>query len=914
MIKKIILLILILTNVTLSEKYIAKTKEEELILNDLKKVQLKFGLSEDKFYNKKYIDDKSINDIIKELLSDYLGLNITYEKLSCFNKYNLLKNSNLAGSAFMNRDYSRDKFIDFSQTIYNDNLYVVSTKTDVGTLRELNKKDIYYLKGSIYSTYLKSYLSNNDFKANLIEVEDLNLYKDKLILTENPVLYSPIYGVRIGYTSGVAFGINREYSKLIPILNNSLNEKYRKVIGEKIIDIRSKLALDNFYNSLTLEEKEYMKRLTTLKVSYESDSNSLASYYDDSKEKYVGVAPNILDILSQLLGIKFIDITPNNGDADIMVFSKTEEREEKFIFSNKIYETEVYLIDLKDNDEKYRTVGVIDNSVEKTLAEKYDIEQNIKLYKSYEELINALNTKEVENILIIKNDFDHSIYDITLFEKIPVNFAFRKNDKILKNIINKSFSTLVDDIYPIQKAILERENLELTKRNNDEKIKMFLISFSLFLLIGFLIIAVKLILDLKYKKELLKDPLSELPNRNVFNEFCEYESSLVSGFSFIIDMDNFKELNDKYGHNFGDLIIVELSKFLKLKFKNSYIFRISGDEFYGVFTEDYEKIIEKLNEIKIESVLFKKYNLTYSVGLHKKRVNDNIQVSFKYADMALFRAKKSKGISIVLADEKFIQEKNRELKILELLDGDLNELYAVYQPKIGISSNKVIGLESLVRCHSSDLGDIYPNELIPIAENFNLIHKIDYKVAEESVKFIKELMNLNILEDDFRISFNLSVKTFLRDDLVETIKKILETYDISGKYIEVEITETILVKDIKNILLKLGDLINLSIQISLDDFTAGHSTARLLPILPIDIIKFDKSLLDSLEDNEEKSKIVYSNLASLVKKLNLKIVSEGIETEKQLEFLKEINIDYGQGYLFSKPLKKKDYFKFIEKI
>ncbi|WP_367271792.1 EAL domain-containing protein, partial [uncultured Cetobacterium sp.] len=90
----------------------------------------------------------------------------------------------------------------------------------------------------------------------------------------------------------------------------------------------------------------------------------------------------------------------------------------------------------------------------------------------------------------------------------------------------------------------------------------------------------------------------------------------------------------------------------------------------------------------------------------------------------------------------------------------------------------------------------------------------------------------------------------LRDDLIETIKFILEKYCISGKYIEIEITETILVKDIKNILLKLGELINLSIQISLDDFTAGHSTARLLPILPIDIIKFDKSLLDSLEENE----------------------------------------------------------------
>nr|WP_297407997.1 diguanylate cyclase [uncultured Cetobacterium sp.] len=254
--------------------------------------------------------------------------------------------------------------------------------------------------------------------------------------------------------------------------------------------------------------------------------------------------------------------------------------------------------------------------------------------------------------------------------------------------------------------------------------------------------------------------LTPLPNRNVFNEFCEYESSLISGYSFVIDIDNFKELNDKYGHNFGDLVIVELSNFLKLKFKESYIFRISGDEFYGLLLENIENICNKLDEIKKESPLFIKYNLSYSVGLHKKELDENIQISFKYADMALFKAKKTKGIKVVLADEDFIREKERELKILELLEGDLEDLYAVYQPKVKISSSNIIGIESLVRCYSKELVDIYPNELIPIAENFDLIHKIDYKIAEESVKFVKELLTLNMIDDDFRISFNLSVKTF----------------------------------------------------------------------------------------------------------------------------------------------------------
>ena len=140
----------ILFTTVFSEKYVAQSKEEEIILNNLRKIKLKFGLSQADFYNEKFIDNESINDIVKELFSNYLGLNIVYEKLPCSEKYENLKNSKLMGSAFINRDYQRNKYIDFSQTIYNDNLYVISTKEKIGTVRELPNQDIYSSKGSLY--------------------------------------------------------------------------------------------------------------------------------------------------------------------------------------------------------------------------------------------------------------------------------------------------------------------------------------------------------------------------------------------------------------------------------------------------------------------------------------------------------------------------------------------------------------------------------------------------------------------------------------------------------------------------------------------------------------------------------------------------------------------------------------------
>lgn len=231
----------------------------------------------------------------------------------------------------------------------------------------------------------------------------------------------------------------------------------------------------------------------------------------------------------------------------------------------------------------------------------------------------------------------------------------------------------------------------------------------------------------------------------------------------------------------------------------------------------------------------------------------------------------------------------------------------MFQPKYCIKTNRIIGAEALARYSSLELGPIGPFEFIPIAEKYNFIHKVDYKIAKESIVFIRDLLENEVSLDNFRISFNISMKTFKRDDLITVLTGLLSYFKVPGKYIEVEITESIFILDMKDLITKLKALKNLGIQISLDDFTAGHSTAGLLPLLPMDVVKFDKSLLDSLEVNKSKGKIVYKNLTSLIKDLNFKIVSEGVETKEQLEFLKFLGVDYAQGYYFSKPISKDEF-------
>lgn len=909
--KRVIIIFFSLFNVIFSTVYIPKNESEKEILNKLRGQKIQFGILNSKLYNEKITENQSVNDILKDLFDNYLQLNTEYSVGSIYDLHSQMKDKKIQGVAFIQRDYKAEENIIFTNTIFNNYLYVSSKDINLNSLNDLQGKTIYYEEGTVYNKFLKSILNNNDLSAKLVPVKNLENFKSLAILTPNPELYPLDFHIKVSNLSGSAIGFNKELSELIPILNNALNEKYRKLITDKINKNRAQLAVNNFKSSLTTEEKNFLNSLKTLNVVYENEVDSVISYFSSEKNEYRGIASNILNSLTKHLNIKINDVTPNKDKGDIMIFSKTEEREKDYLFSNKFYEIETYVVNLRGSSEEHRTIGVLRKSVEQSIAEKYDTKSNIKIYDSYDEMIEALDSKKVDNILIAKNNFNQDKYNIIPFEVVPINFVFHKNNELLKSIINKALKYISDTEEEIKRATLEKNNFFLKKEMREKKVKNFLISISMLSFIVSITVILKLILNNKHKKELLKDPLSGLPNRVVFNNFCELEGDTVSGYAFIIDIDNFKELNDKYGHSFGDSIIKEFSDFLKLFFQSSNIFRISGDEFYGVFKENFDDLIEKLSSYKLYCPIANEYKISYSVGLYKKEKNEDLHKAFKYADMALFKAKETKSFSYKLADNIFIEKKERELKILDLLNGNLDEIYAIYQPKIDILANKIIGGESLARCKSNILGDIYPNEFIPIAENYNLIYKIDYKIAEETIKFVKKMIDSKVIDENYRMSFNLSVKTFSRDDLISTIEGLLKKYEVPGKYIEVEITESILVKDIQDILSKLGALINLSIQVSLDDFTAGHSTARLLPILPINIIKFDKSLLDSLDENEEKAKIIYQNLTSMIKDLNLKIVSEGIETKDQLEFLKDLNIDYGQGYLISKPLQKQDYINFF---
>lgn len=343
---------------------------------------------------------------------------------------------------------------------------------------------------------------------------------------------------------------------------------------------------------------------------------------------------------------------------------------------------------------------------------------------------------------------------------------------------------------------------------------------------------------------------------------------------------------------------------------------MSGSKFYIITNES--NIIPKINEIKKNlSRLKLKENYNFDeeikISFYKNRTSISTEEVFEYLEI-LDEIKEEKNISISELDNQLIEKINRRTQIKhKIINKDIKGIHALFQPKFDLTTKKVLGAEALARWQNESLGAIYPDEFIFIAEKLKKVYLIDYKIAEESLKFLNKMSQTYLLENNFRISFNISLQTFERDDFLKTIVTLIEKYKIDPNLLEIELTETILGLNLTTIIEKINHLKTIGFQVSIDDFTAGNSSVSLLSVLPVDIIKFDKSILDRVNPNNKVATDVYKGLINIIKGSNFKIVAEGIETNEQLNFLKSNKVDIGQGYIFSKPLSKEDFFKLINK-
>jgi len=259
-------------------------------------------------------------------------------------------------------------------------------------------------------------------------------------------------------------------------------------------------------------------------------------------------------------------------------------------------------------------------------------------------------------------------------------------------------------------------------------------------------------------------------------------------------------------------------------------------------------------------------------------------------------------------------ELKRRLDIENVLRGaiDKDELEVYYQPMIEFKTKRLIGAEALIRIDSQQLGNIYPDEFIPIAEETGLILPIGEWVMREA---IVNFLEWNHLHSDYpleRIAINISTKQFSKDNFIELVKDVIYTTKVDPKCVELELTESIIIKDIKESISKMNELRQMGIGISIDDFGTGYSSLSYLKMLPFSSLKIDRSFTQDIVDEDEEQKLINS-IISIAKSFNMHIIAEGIESDIQYNYLEQRGCDYFQGYYCSKPINAMAFEEFIKK-
>lgn len=423
------------------------------------------------------------------------------------------------------------------------------------------------------------------------------------------------------------------------------------------------------------------------------------------------------------------------------------------------------------------------------------------------------------------------------------------------------------------------------------------------------------------------DPITQLANRNQFDEDLKREMARVKRYNrklalLYIDLDFFQKINDNLGHEVGDeLLKVASERLRKVVRTEDYLARLGGDEFAVILTEVgnphdaglvAHRIVQAMHEpFQIEESTV---NIGASVGiaLYPDAGNDPSALN-KNADIALYSAKEL-GRNNYQFFTKDMQEANSERLQMESelhFALERNEFFLVYQPRFDLQTEKIVGMEALIRWQHPVRGTIQPNDFIPITEETGLIVPIGQWVLQTACKQFAEwrkmYKNLNIV-----LAVNVSPRQFQSKNFISTIVKLLEITALPPKLLELEVTETSVTSYLGKIENTLFQLRDLGVRFSIDDFGTGYSSFTRLKQLPIHAIKIDRSFVNDIDVQMSDNVIVKSTL-ELAKNMGLNAIAEGVETESQLRFLIKNKCPEAQGYYYSKPLTTDEMTAFIGK-
>lgn len=414
-----------------------------------------------------------------------------------------------------------------------------------------------------------------------------------------------------------------------------------------------------------------------------------------------------------------------------------------------------------------------------------------------------------------------------------------------------------------------------------------------------------------------KDSLTGLPNRRLFNDHLvstlNHVDNNKQNFSLLyIDLDHFKMVNDTYGHSLGDQLLIEVAaRFQSIAQQDDTISRVGGDEFIMLLQNTDN--VKAASHARMILELFKKpfhfqpeeLFVTPSIGISMYPADGtDLDTLVKNADIALYQAKRRGKNNFQFFTEEINQSVLRKSKLaIDLRKGlEHDEFFIHYQPQIDLETEKIVGLEALVRWIHPEWGTISPAEFIPIAEDTGSIVQLGEYVLRQACLQNKAWQKAGLPK--FRVAVNISSHQFSQCNLTETVHAALVDSGLEPHYLELELTESI-IQSSSTAIATMKKLKTMGIHLSIDDFGTGYSSLRYLKLFPIDTLKIDQYFIRNIITDSKDAALVVT-IIKMANDLQLNVIAEGVETAEQFQFLKQKECNQAQGYYFNPPLPPKE--------
>ncbi|MBI4191915.1 MAG: EAL domain-containing protein [Betaproteobacteria bacterium] len=422
------------------------------------------------------------------------------------------------------------------------------------------------------------------------------------------------------------------------------------------------------------------------------------------------------------------------------------------------------------------------------------------------------------------------------------------------------------------------------------------------------------------------DPVTNLPNRLLMNDrlrqmmlSAQRKRSIVA--VVLVDLDHFKLINDTFGHNRGDQLLQTMAhRMLACLRENDTVARLGGDEFVLLLSgegrgEAMSQAAQRvLNVIARPSQIEgRELSVSCSLGISIfPRDGRDVQTLLRNADTAMYKAKElgRNNFQFYSPEMNAVITERLELQTALRVAVENEQFVLLYQPKVDLISGQIAGMEALLRVKDPAGGLLQPQNFIRLAEESGLILPIGEWVMREACTFNKSLQDRGL--PAMRIAINLSARQLTRYDLVRAVEQALRNAGLPAEYLELELTESMVMHEPENVIATLGQLEALGVQLSIDDFGTGYSSLSYLKRFPVANLKIDQSFVRELGQDDNASSIVKA-VISLGHSLGMKVIAEGVETREQMTFLMENRCDGMQGFLFSRPLSADEFITLLER-